>query len=280
MKPLIMSVRTATANVTAKASFRLKLWGSRALALFAGSRLRALLVIFLVFCVSILFFAEIYLQVYLVSPSSFAMNSDIAAAQHAQWLDTLHARRRNKYHAAYVFSYLVEAIDNGKQPRITATYPNGAPREAELTAHGLLYHFVDTPKRHETKLTITADQRLENIYFLEAPLRNTSKLNSKIGIQSLWEWAFASIDDIISEYNEIGMPWRYPDFLYFSAITATTVGYGDMLPNATSIRMIVTSQVVFTSFIVMVAINVSVRPLSKRRFRSRPPPSRNRIRPP
>jgi voltage-gated potassium channel len=36
--------------------------------------------------------------------------------------------------------------------------------------------------------------------------------------------------------------WSFSDFLYFSTITQATVGYGDMLPNSTMIRMIVTIQ--------------------------------------
>lgn len=38
-------------------------------------------------------------------------------------------------------------------------------------------------------------------------------------------------------------PWSYWDFLYFSTITQTTVGYGDILPNATYVRIIVILQV-------------------------------------
>jgi Ion channel/Protein of unknown function (DUF1345) len=37
--------------------------------------------------------------------------------------------------------------------------------------------------------------------------------------------------------------WRYWDFLYFSIITQTTVGFGDILPNSTSVRMLVSIQI-------------------------------------
>lgn len=33
--------------------------------------------------------------------------------------------------------------------------------------------------------------------------------------------------------------YRFPDFLYFSAVTITTLGYGDILPNSTIIRVAV-----------------------------------------
>jgi Ion channel len=37
--------------------------------------------------------------------------------------------------------------------------------------------------------------------------------------------------------------WTYVDFLYFSVITQTTVGYGDILPNSTIVRAVVMFQV-------------------------------------
>lgn len=39
--------------------------------------------------------------------------------------------------------------------------------------------------------------------------------------------------------------WNIVDFCYFSTITITTVGYGDILPNSSTVRMVVMSQAVF-----------------------------------
>jgi uncharacterized membrane protein len=33
--------------------------------------------------------------------------------------------------------------------------------------------------------------------------------------------------------------WDYTDFLYFSAVTQTTLGYGDITPNSPTVRMVV-----------------------------------------
>jgi voltage-gated potassium channel len=51
---------------------------------------------------------------------------------------------------------------------------------------------------------------------------------------------------------------NYWDFLYFSGITQTTVGYGDMLPNSTAIRMIVLAQILIGYFIIAVILNISL----------------------
>jgi Ion channel len=50
--------------------------------------------------------------------------------------------------------------------------------------------------------------------------------------------------------------WSFWDFFYFSVITQTTVGYGDILPNATSVRSLVVAQILLGLVIVTFAINV------------------------
>lgn len=49
--------------------------------------------------------------------------------------------------------------------------------------------------------------------------------------------------------------WGFWDFFYFSVVTQTTVGYGDILPNSTSVRMLVISQIILGLVIATFAIN-------------------------
>ena len=51
--------------------------------------------------------------------------------------------------------------------------------------------------------------------------------------------------------------WTYIDFLYFSTITQTTVGYGDILPNSTIVRIFVMSQALLGIALLVVVINLS-----------------------
>jgi hypothetical protein len=44
----------------------------------------------------------------------------------------------------------------------------------------------------------------------------------------------------ILDQNTLNLPeWGLVDFLYFSAVTTTTLGYGDILPNSTLVRVLV-----------------------------------------
>jgi len=53
--------------------------------------------------------------------------------------------------------------------------------------------------------------------------------------------------------------WSFPDFLYFSIVTQTTLGYGDILPNSSTVRRIVAIQVLLGLALLVVIINMVVR---------------------
>ena len=50
--------------------------------------------------------------------------------------------------------------------------------------------------------------------------------------------------------------WSFWDFFYFSTIIQTTVGLGDILPNSTLVRMIVTTQVLIGYALLIVVLNI------------------------
>jgi hypothetical protein len=56
--------------------------------------------------------------------------------------------------------------------------------------------------------------------------------------------------------TETASIWTFTDFLYFSTITQSTVGYGDILPNETNVRSVVICQIVFAYAILIVGLNI------------------------
>jgi uncharacterized membrane protein len=53
-----------------------------------------------------------------------------------------------------------------------------------------------------------------------------------------------------------GAMWSFWDFVYFSGITITTVGFGDILPNSTGVRMIVLFEVLIGVLLLVIVINI------------------------
>ncbi len=67
------------------------------------------------------------------------------------------------------------------------------------------------------------------------------------------------LTQISSIVNDNNYTFPLLDFLYFSAITITTVGYGDILPNCTLIRVLVMTEVFFGTIIIGVFISTLIK---------------------
>lgn len=75
-----------------------------------------------------------------------------------------------------------------------------------------------------------------------------------------WESRTAQLQRILNTLTTASPDvWSYWDFLYFSAITQFTVGYGDILPNSTSVRLVVVSQSSIAVLLIVLVINLAFR---------------------
>ena len=72
-------------------------------------------------------------------------------------------------------------------------------------------------------------------------------------------------EELLKSYdrNKVYPLWSDLDFLYFSVITISTVGYGDILPNSTLVRMIVVSEVIIGQFIIIFFLSIVITGISK-----------------
>ena len=66
----------------------------------------------------------------------------------------------------------------------------------------------------------------------------------------------ASRDRLQQLHSPLPPVWRYLDFLYFSTITQSTVGYGDILPNSSAVRLVVMIQILAAYGILVFVLNV------------------------
>jgi hypothetical protein len=70
------------------------------------------------------------------------------------------------------------------------------------------------------------------------------------------------LSTINSKYPDV---WSFYDFLYFSTITQGTVGYGDIIPNSTLVRSLVTVQILTSYLVLVVLINWVFKSTSRTR---------------
>lgn len=97
---------------------------------------------------------------------------------------------------------------------------------------------IDSANQMEAKETIfvwttkrfnTLTQNNEEIYFTPV----------KYGLHSILAFSFSMPDQSIWSFKEVELgevPYPIVDFMYFSAVTLTTLGYGDILPNSSLTR--------------------------------------------
>lgn len=71
--------------------------------------------------------------------------------------------------------------------------------------------------------------------------------------------------ELLSLKSSDYLRWNFFDFFYFSTITQATVGYGDMLPNSTFIRILVALQTLIGVFITIVMVAYSYDLYRRRR---------------
>ncbi|MBT8419372.1 MAG: potassium channel family protein, partial [Gammaproteobacteria bacterium] len=116
---------------------------------------------------------------------------------------------------------------------------------------GVVIHYLHLSDSKENRIVSYPIHRLPETLeeFRDSIVKVVGDLKQKI---DRTKYRFESASD---RHPEV---WSYFDFLYFSTITQTTVGYGDILPNSTTIRMFVMSQALIGLVLFVVVINLSV----------------------
>ena len=68
-------------------------------------------------------------------------------------------------------------------------------------------------------------------------------------------------------YNRRDYSYRYWDFFYFSAVALTTIGYGDILPNSTTVRVLVAIEAILGVAVITAIIGMILSPRRNRNKR-------------
>jgi hypothetical protein len=224
----------------------------------------ALLRCFETYVGSIAAFAVLYHRLYLRVPTRFLFVQDIANSQRGYLRE---ARTKALSRATFARSTLSELLVLVGSS--AATISSGFYRVASLTSvdggslrlvaltgppaggiRGVVFTYRDSNGREHDFGNIDGRVPPRNMEEFELLLRD--RISQLEGEET----------DIIKVLGTLDAPytrlWTFVDFLYFSTITQTTVGYGDVLPNSSLIRLIVTAQVIFGYAVLVVVLNLVI----------------------
>ena len=209
-----------------------------------------LLLVFTLYLITILIFSVIYYAIYLRNPQSFSFNVDVLKSQSGIFKSETEKEIALLTIKLAALKALLREL-------------NGAP--------------ISFPKFQETKTLQIKDFRFGfTTFVVVSDTGSSARITRTIDLYDVKGSHIFGIDGdefphIIKKLEKkldklkkrlmtlstaTPMVWSYWDFLYFSVITQATVGYGDILPNSTFVRMLVAAQTLIALLFLVVIINL------------------------
>jgi hypothetical protein len=222
-----------------------------------------LLTCFTIYIILFFIFAGIYYTLFKANPRNFLFNSDVAKSQALGQTAPIEQEisklkfNLDAYKKLLTSKPSFHELSEDKGKEITFDLE---PFEIKIRilkrGPSLLEYSVLTRGEDKTNILGSLDMKELAIraigensvegYFSEHIL----KLETFIAIRQ------ALLDELQGPTAQI---WSYWDFFYFSVMSQTTVGYGDILPNSTLVRLCVTIQLILGLVILTVLISLTFK---------------------
>jgi Ion channel len=177
------------------------------------------------------------------------LNSELASLRELQW-------ELRPMQAAPVLDstglFTLTSTVTGSNASFTVSWPKarGGPKAEPPQSTTLLVKRLDGTR--QSTIAGSPDYRLPETLDAYREL-------SKTWISD-WEDREQELQNRIEIFKTVSPDiWSFWDFFYFSAITQFTVGYGDILPNATSVRLVVVLQTFVAALLLVVVLNLTFR---------------------
>jgi Ion channel len=224
-----------------------------------------LIVVFSLYICSIVVFAGIYSYIYYHFPDSFYVASDIKNYQFERSKVKLLQNKEELKIQDKLFTSLLQALKNGGAKLIYQLHWEG---NSEIYFGEYAYYFSQFATRDGVDFSTITIYNGSGIKITEyynygytRYLKDTSDTQRLIesSLLLIGEERTETENALASLQTSIPHIWNFGDFLYFSTITQASVGYGDILPNSTVIRLIVASQVMIGLFLLVVLVNAVLR---------------------
>lgn len=224
---------------------------------FLDSLRGRLLTLFGFYVFVLLGFAQVYEKIYRNDPQSFLFSSDITSAQINHLMAETSAEVPRLRRENDVLVALTALLSDNYEPA-AKEYKVGALTAVFSLAPGS----PDIPSVWELQCKDPAGKTVYD-FLLRPPEPGDNPTNTHALRQMTMELSAQLTRSIETDTKLLTgqtrpEPWTAWDFVYFSGTTLTTVGFGDILPANTLVRMVVLSEVLCGVFIFLYALNVIV----------------------
>ena len=217
-------------------------------------------------------FSCVYYSLYRRRRGNFSFNNEILRGQAAH----IETQARKNTRAIEVLEEALQQLKAGAIPetpetekylshlglasgrRATVTHlsgpPYGGPAGSRLELFDVGGEELLSVSGFEAPGTSWLRVYLNSAHWIEGPKEWTDALTNVLGNAKIqrdnYERRLASLTTAEPDV------WSFWDFFYFSTIVQTTVGFGDILPNSTPVRLVVSTQVLAGYALLVVVLNV------------------------
>jgi hypothetical protein len=245
---------------------------------------------------SVFLFGGLYFLLFLRNPATFAFTADILSAQ----ATTLRlGTRRDSVTAELQIGLLQRLVDTlARLPGSTplGNRPSPAGPEAIFRVGGREYSSVRSTRDSSGSGAVDSPGEIEvrqddggvitrielSSGKLDVTPASAGELHDQVqDLIGFLREQLSRSHDLVRRLPTVVRPsWGYVDFVYFSAITQLTVGYGDILPNTTLVRVLVIVQSLVAVLMLVLVINLVAAGGGQPTLSGEAPPVRPKERPP
>jgi len=233
--------------------------------------------IFAIYLGLIVVFSFIYFWIYQRNPRDFVFNAEIMETQHAVVMRRLSDEIRTYELQVGVLEELSGVLTGEAKPTLIVDADFlGIPGKVKIKGEFHKFEFYlapvvfrrdpEAPPEPPVLRLVARDNTGAEVANVRLTARHqlpSTQLDIESAAQELRAEVRAQLQDARQRFSLLSVSpvraWGYWDFLYFSTVTQTTVGYGDILPNSTLVRMVVATQILIGLGVLGVMINFVVR---------------------
>jgi len=240
---------------------------------FLTNRNNYLLFLFFIYLVLIPCFALIYTLLYRGDPHRFSFNQDIARAQHEIMRASTQREVEHQNRLLEQLRHLSTYLSESEAPKLQFakwydTYSLKVYSDQYHYECGFRFLAGGGPFGGADSIPLLIIRKTDGHEIEKFDLPNNLKCPDTLegarlfsaNLVMAFEQDLAQTQTVLKSLgDESPEVWSYWDFVYFSTVTQTTVGYGDIVPNSTSVRVFVVAQLIIGTALLVVGLNLIVR---------------------